>query len=118
MKKELFRDMAKALLLGLGLAAACFIVAFFCGLLFGSAGMLSGLEAAKDSLCLMAAALMLLLAGALMQKGKRPPDFRAQENGWRRRFHVIGPKTVLLCLSLTSVALAALADALLRMAGK
>ena len=116
MKRDLFRDLAKAMLLGLILAAACFALVFLLGLVFGQSDVLSGLEAAKDALCLLAAAFMLLLAGALLQKGKRPAAFPAEKNGWRRRFRVVGPKTVLLCLAVGCVVLAALADALLRRA--
>ena len=117
MKKGLLHDVFKALLAGSLLAAACFVLSWACGRLFGSRGMLSGLEAAKDALCVLTAVQLFLLAGALLQKGKRPASFRAEENGWQRRFRVLGPRAVLLCFALAAAAFAALADALLRAAG-
>ncbi len=116
MGKQMFSDLLRAVVLGILLALACFAAAFLCGLALRH-NAASGLEAAKNALCLLAALMLFLLSGALLSRGKNPAAFDAESNGWRRRFRVLGPKAVLFCMAVCFIAFAALADALLRAAG-
>ncbi len=115
MMKSVCRDIGKALLWGAYAAGGCFLLFFMLGLVFGRLQLRTGLETARTALCVLTAAQLMLLAGALMLRGKRPAGFRASENGWRRRFAVIGPKSVLLCMAACAIVMTAAADALARL---
>ena len=114
--RKLIRDIMKALLWGLCASLACSALLFLLGSAFGHMRTAAGLETARGGLCLLIAAELLLLAGALLRRGKHPSAFHAEENGWRKQFALIGPKTVLLCAALGAAACLALTDALLRAA--
>ena len=103
------RDLAKALALGLLAGAAVGAFSFICGFAFGGAGATSGIEAAKDVLLLVAALMMFVLAGMILIKGKKEEKPFADENGWRRHFAAVGPKSVIggIAAGVVIVALAA-----------
>lgn len=111
MKKGLL-DLGKAFLIGIAAAAAAFALLFLIGLAAGQGGWRSGLEAAKDGLLVVASLGLFLLAGMLLTKGKKPERFAA-DNGWRRHFAVLGPKSVLGVFCVAFVLAAAAADYLM-----
>ena len=94
----LLLDVCKAAAIGIGIAAVLGLVLAGAGALFGSNGIHSAVEAAKDGLLLVFAVLLLIVAGMLLIKGKKQENIRLDEN-WRKHFPVIGPKTMLLALA-------------------
>ena len=94
----LLLDVCKAAVIGIGIAAVLGLVLAGAGALFGSNGIHSAVEAAKDGLLLVFAVLLLIVAGMLLIKGKKQENIRLDEN-WRKHFPVIGPKTMLLALA-------------------
>ena len=94
----LLLDVCKAAAIGIGIAAVLGLVLAGAGALFGSNGIHSAVEAAKDGLLLVFAVLLLIVAGMLLIKGKKQENIRLDENWWKH-FPVIGPKTMLLALA-------------------
>lgn len=94
----LLLDVCKAAAIGIGIAAVLGLALAGAGALFGSNGIHSAVEAAKDGLLLVFAVLLLIVAGMLLIKGKKQENIRLDEN-WRKHFPVIGPKTMLLALA-------------------
>ena len=94
----LLLDVCKAAAIGIGIAAVLGLVLAGAGALFGSNGIHSAVETAKDGLLLVFAVLLLIVAGMLLIKGKKQENIRLDEN-WRKHFPVIGPKTMLLVLA-------------------
>ena len=94
----LLLDVCKDAAIGIGIAAVLGLALAGAGALFGSNGIHSAVEAAKDGLLLVFAVLLLIVAGMLLIKGKKQENIRLDEN-WRKHFPVIGPKTMLLALA-------------------
>ena len=67
----LLLDVCKAAAIGIGVAAVLGLVLAGGGALFGSNGLHSAVEAAKDGLLLVFAVLLLIVAGMLLIKGKK-----------------------------------------------
>lgn len=103
-------DVAKAFGIGIAAGIAVGAIAFIGGFAFGGAGVTSGVEAMKDALLLVAAIMLFVLAGMLLIKGKKKETPFADENGWRRHFAAIGPKSVIGAIALGVVAVAIAAD--------
>lgn len=70
--KNLLKDLVKALLVGMAAALAAAVLLFVSGLLFGKGGIGAGLETAKNGVFLIAALLLFLLSGMLIERGKSP----------------------------------------------
>jgi len=103
--KGLFIDLLKAAIIGLVISAVVGLVLFLVGFLAGGLLAKNGLEVGKDGLLLIASLGMLLLAGMLMTKGKKPEQNLELES-WRRHFRIIGYKAVIgiFCLAFLLVA--------------
>lgn len=91
-------DLCKAAAVGVGISVAIGLVLAGGGALFGSNGIHSAVEAAKNGLLLMFAFLLLIVAGMLLIKGKKQEQIRLN-TGFRKHFAVIGPKSMLLALA-------------------
>ena len=65
----LLLDVCKAAAIGIGIAAVLGLVLAGAGALFGSNGIHSAVEAAKDGLLLVFAVLLLIVAGLLRRRG-------------------------------------------------
>ena len=109
----LLLDLCKAAAIGAVLSIAFGLVLAGGGALFGSNGIHSAVEAAKDGLLLLFALLLLIVAGMLLIKGKKQEQIRLN-TGFRRHFAVIGPKTMLLALSVGMLAVIMAVDGLQR----
>lgn len=110
--KGLFIDLAKAAILGLGISAAVGLVLFLAGFLTRGFHVETGLEEGKDGLLLIASLGMLLLAGMLLSKGKKPEQFTEIES-WRKHFNIIGYKTVICVVCLAFLVIASVFDEML-----
>lgn len=91
-------DLCKAAAVGVGISIAIGLVLAGGGALFGSNGIHSAVEAAKNGLLLVFAFLLLIVAGMLLIKGKKQEQIRLN-TGFRKHFAVIGPKSMLLALA-------------------
>lgn len=91
-------DLCKAAAVGVGISVAIGLVLAGGGALFGSNGIHSAVEAAKNGLLLVFAFLLLIVAGMLLIKGKKQEQIRLN-TGFRKHFAVIGPKSMLLALA-------------------
>ena len=91
-------DLCKAAAVGVGISVAIGLVLSSGGALFGSNGVHSAVEAAKNGLLLVFAFLLLIVAGMLLIKGKKQEQIRLN-TGFRKHFAVIGPKSMLLALA-------------------
>lgn len=91
-------DLCKAAAVGVGISISIGLVLAGGGALFGSNGIHSAVEAAKDGLLLVFAFLLLIVAGMLLIKGKKQEQIRLN-TGFRKHFAVIGPKSMLLALA-------------------
>lgn len=91
-------DLCKAAAVGVGISVAIGLVLAGGGALFGSNGVHSAVEAAKNGLLLVFAFLLLIVAGMLLIKGKKQEQIRLN-TGFRKHFAVIGPKSMLLALA-------------------
>ena len=91
-------DLCKAAAVGVGISVAIGLVLAGGGALFGSNGIHSAVEAAKNGLLLVFAFLLLIVAGMLLIKGKKQEQIRVN-TGFRKHFAVIGPKSMLLALA-------------------
>ena len=91
-------DLCKAAAVGVGISVAIGLVLTSGGALFGSKGIHSAVEAAKNGLLLVFAFLLLIVAGMLLIKGKKQEQIRLN-TGFRKHFAVIGPKSMLLALA-------------------
>ena len=109
MVKKVLQDLVKVFLIGLLAALAAALVLFGCGFLFGGFAVLSALETAKNGLLVIASLGLLIVAGMLLTKGKKPEKFAA-DNGWRDHFFIIGPKTALGVLCIAFLVAASEAD--------
>ena len=103
--KDWLQDGLKALGIGLIASSVAGIVLFLCGFIFSHFTLLSGLEVAKNGLLLVVAIGLFLIAGMLMVKGKKP-EKQAQNNGWKKHFHLMGYKAVMgiICMAVLLVA--------------
>ena len=103
--KDWFQDGLKALGIGLLISSVAGVVLFLCGFMFSHFTLLSGLEVAKNGLLLVVAVGLFLIAGMLMVKGKNP-EKRAQNNGWKKHFQLMGYKGVMgiICMAVLLVA--------------
>ena len=104
-------DLCKAAAVGLAVALALALVLAGGGALFGSNGVRSAVEAARNGLLLVFALLLFMVAGMLMIKGKKQEQIRLDHN-WRKHFKIIGPKTMLLALAAGMLVLICAVDAL------
>ena len=91
-------DLCKAAAVGVGISVAIGLVLAGGGALFGSNGIHSAVEAAKNGLLLVFAFLLLIVAGMLLIKGQKQEQIRLN-TGFRKHFAVIGPKSMLLALA-------------------
>ena len=91
-------DLCKAAAVGVGISVAIGLVLAGGGALFGSNGVHSAVEAAKNGLLLVFAFLLLIVAGMLLIKGKKQEQIRLN-TGFLKYFAVIGPKSMLLALA-------------------
>lgn len=91
-------DLCKAAAVGVGISVTIGLVLAGGGVLFGSNGIHSAVEAAKNGLLLVFAFLLLIVAGMLLIKGKKQEQIRLN-TGFRKHFAVIGPKSMLLALA-------------------
>ena len=91
-------DLCKAAAVGVGISVAIGLVLAGGGARFGSNGIHSAVEAAKNGLLLVFAFLLLIVAGMLLIKGKKQEQIRLN-TGFRKHFAVIGPKSMLLALA-------------------
>lgn len=91
-------DLCKAAAVGVGISISIGLVLAGGGALFGSNGIHSAVEAAKNGLLLVFAFLLLIVAGMLLIKGKKQEQIRLN-TGFRKHFAVIGPKSMLLALA-------------------
>jgi hypothetical protein len=110
--KGLFIDLVKASILGLTISVAVGLVLFLAGFLTGGFHAGNGLEVGKDGLLLIASLVMLLLAGILLSKGKKPEQFVEMES-WRKHFNIIGYKTVIGIVCIAFLMAASVLDGLL-----
>lgn len=107
-------DMAKAFLWGLAAGIAVGGVSFFLGLLF-SGSQVKGWDVCKSALSVFTAILLLVVAGMLMMKGKKPERF-IQKDSWQQHFRVLGYKAVIGIAAVPTVLLLSLADLLYKTA--
>lgn len=110
--KRLFSDIVKAAILGLGISAIVGLVLFLAGFLTRGFQVETGLEVGKDGLLLIASLGMLLLAGMLLAKGKKPEQFTEMES-WRKHFKIIGYKTVICVVCFAFLMIASVFDEML-----
>lgn len=110
--KELFIDLVKVAILGLTISVAVGGVLFFAGFLTGGFHTENGLEVGKDGLLLIASLVMLLLAGMLLSKGKKPEQFVEMES-WRKHFKIIGYKTAIGIVCIAFLLAASVLDGML-----
>ncbi len=110
--KGLFIDIVKAAILGLAISVAAGGVLFLAGYLTRGYHVETGLEVGKDGLLLIASLGMLLLAGMLLSKGKKPEQFVEMES-WRKHFRIIGYKTVICVVCLAFLVIASVFDGML-----
>lgn len=106
-------DLCKAAAVGVGISVAIGLVLAGGGALFGSNGIHSAVEAAKNGLLLVFAFLLLIVAGMLLIKGKKQEQIRLN-TGFRKHFAVIGPKSMLLALAVGMLATIIAVDGLQR----
>ena len=106
-------DLCKAAAVGVGISVAIGLVLAGGGALFGSNGVHSAVEAAKNGLLLVFAFLLLIVAGMLLIKGKKQEQIRLN-TGFRKHFAVIGPKSMLLALAVGMLATIIAVDGLQR----
>ena len=106
-------DLCKAAAVGVGISVAIGLVLAGGGALFGSNGIHSAVEAAKNGLLLVFAFLLLIVAGMLLIKGKKQEQIRLNA-GFRKHFAVIGPKSMLLALAVGMLATIIAVDGLQR----
>lgn len=106
-------DLCKAAAVGVGVSIAIGLVLAGGGALFGSNGVHSAVETAKNGLLLVFAFLLLIVAGMLLIKGKKQEQIRLN-TGFRKHFAVIGPKSMLLALAVGMLATIIAVDGLQR----
>lgn len=109
----LLLDLCKAAAVGVAVSIVLGLVLAGGGALFGGNGVHSAIEAAKNGLLLLFALLLFIVAGMLLIKGKKQEQIRLN-SGFRNHFAVIGPKTMLLALSVGMLAVIAAVDGLQR----
>lgn len=109
----LLLDLCKAAAVGAAVSIVLGLVLAGGGALFGGNGVHSAIEAAKNGLLLLFALLLFIVAGMLLIKGKKQEQIRLN-SGFRNHFAVIGPKTMLLALSVGMLAVIAAVDGLQR----
>lgn len=107
--REAAKDSLKALGIGMAAAIAAALVLFAGGMIFGKAGLNSGLEVMKNGLLIIFSLSLFLIAGMLLTSGKKPEQFK-KGNGWKDHFAVLGPRAVLGLISVDFLILAAIAD--------
>ena len=110
--RDLIRDMIKVLKIGCLAGISVGAVLFLGGFLAGSFQLLSGLEAAKDGLLLIAALGMFVVAGMLLVKGKNPEKFE-EKDSWKKHFQILGYKGVVGILCVIILLFAAVMDYLI-----
>jgi len=108
---HLLKDAGKALLIGLGVAAAVFAVLFAAGFCLHGFAPLAGLDLARRGLFIVGALALLLSAGALLLPEKAA-SVREKE-GWNTRFAQLGLFGAFFCAAVVILAVGALLDALL-----
>lgn len=109
----LLLDLCKAAAIGAAVSIVFGLVLAGAGALFGSNGVHSAVETAKNGLLLLFALLLFVVAGMLLIKGKKQEQIRLN-TGFRRHFALIGPKTMLLALSAGMLAVITVVDGLQR----
>ena len=105
------KDAGKALLIGLGVAAAVFAALFVVGFCAHGFAPLAGLDLARRGLFLVGALALLVSAGALLMPEKAA-SVREKE-GWNARFSRLGLFGVLFCAAVVILAAGSLLDAVL-----
>ena len=106
-----FKDAGKALLIGLGVAAAVFAVLFVVGFCAHGFAPLAGLDLARRGLFLIGALALLVSAGALLMPEKAASVW--EKEGWNARFSRLGLFGVLFCAAVVILAAGSLLDAVL-----
>ena len=113
--KELIRDILKAFLTGLLLFLALAAAGFVFGFLTGGKTAAAGIETAKNLMYMGAAAVLFILAGLIMHRGKHADSFQAEENGWRKHFRAAGIRAVFGAAAAAAICLGAILDLLQRL---
>ena len=107
--KDWLQDGLKALGIGLLVSSVAGAILFLCGFIFSYFTLLNGLEVAKNGLLLVVAIGLFVIAGMLMVKGKNP-EKRAENNGWKRHFQLMGYKAVMGIICMSVLLMASVAD--------